>query len=162
MIKIYTDGAASLPSRNAGYGVVIISNEELYPISGHIQNGTNQIAEIYACIIGLKTVMANFSKELKDGVEVEIYSDSAYVVNAINQKWIENWKRNGWKTANRTAVKNKPLWEELDAILSFIKVRFIKVEGHSGNKYNEMADKLAVFGKTNKGDNPYIVTWEEQ
>ena len=161
MIKIYTDGAASLPSRQAGYGAVIIHENETYPISGHIDNGTNQIAEIFACIVGLQTTLKNFAEVLKTDRAIEIYSDSAYVVNAINQKWIENWKRNGWKTAAKTAVKNKPLWEELDKLLGFADVTFHKVAGHQGNKYNEMADKLAVFGKTNKGNNPYVVTWEE-
>lgn len=162
MIKIYTDGASSLPTRQAGYGVVILYNDEVRPISGHIQNGTNQIAEIFACIVGIETVLTNFKEELSKDKTIMVYSDSAYVVNTINQGWITNWKQNGWKTANKTAVKNRPLWERLDALLPFASISFNKVSGHSGDIYNEMADKLAVAGKKNKGNDPFVVTWEEK
>lgn len=84
----------------------------------------------------------------KDLTHVEINSDSAYVVNAINQKWLQNWKRNNWKTTDGGNVKNCELWKSLDNILEMykkdkIKITFTKVKGHSGNTFNEMVDKLA-------------------
>lgn len=104
-------------------------------ISGGEKDTTNNIMEITAVIEGLKL--------LKYPCEVELYSDSAYVVNAFSQKWIENWKKKGWKTSNKEDVKNKELWKELDELTSIHKVTFIKVKGHSDNEYNNRCDELA-------------------
>ena len=103
-------------------------------ISGGKKNTTNNVMEITAVIEGLKL--------LKYPCEVEIYSDSAYVVNAFNQKWLENWKKNGWKSS-KGEVKNKELWEELDRLTNIHKVSFIKVKGHSDNEFNNRCDELA-------------------
>jgi ribonuclease HI len=70
---------------------------------------------------------------LKEPCSVKVYSDSAYVVNAINQKWIDNWQKNGWKNSNKEIVKNKELWQKLLELLKIHKVNFIKVKGHSDN-----------------------------
>ena len=75
--------------------------------------------------------------------EVEVYSDSAYVVNAYNNGWIKNWKTKGWKTASKEPVKNKELWVELDELVEKFGVKFIKVKGHSDNEYNNRCDELA-------------------
>ena len=104
-------------------------------LSGGNKNTTNNIMEITAVLEGLKC--------LKHECEVEVYSDSAYVVNAFNQGWIYNWKKNNWKTADKSPVKNKELWEELYELTKKHKVTFIKVKGHADNIYNNRCDELA-------------------
>jgi len=79
---------------------------------------------------------------LKEQCTVRLYSDSAYVVNAFVQGWLENWKSNGWKKQNKR-VKNVELWQQLDNLVNYHQVEFIKVKGHSDNKYNNECDKLA-------------------
>ena len=80
---------------------------------------------------------------LKYACEVDLYSDSAYVVNAFLQGWIYNWVKKGWKTSGKEPVKNKELWQELYDLTKIHKVNFIKVKGHSDNKYNNRCDELA-------------------
>ncbi len=162
MIKLYIDGACSLPARKAGYGVVILYEDETpYCISGHITNGTNQIAELFACVVGIQTVYANFEKEVHKDNKIEIYSDSAYLINAFNDNWVKNWEKNGWKTATKAPVKNRELWEKIIELKKYASVTFHKVEGHSGNMYNEMADKLAVYGKNNTNSEAYEIFVKE-
>lgn len=103
--------------------------------SGGDKNTTNNIMEITAVIEGLR--------QLKFECEVEVYSDSAYVVNAFNQGWIYNWIRNNWKTSGKESVKNKELWQELYMLTKKHKVKFIKVKGHSDNEFNNRCDELA-------------------
>jgi len=135
-VIIYTDGACSGNPGPGGWGAVLMYNENKKEISGYKENTTNNIMEITAVIEALKL--------LKHECEVEIYSDSAYVVNAFKQKWIENWKRNNWKTSNKDDVKNKELWQELDKLVNIHKVKFIKVKGHADNEWNNRCDKLAT------------------
>ena len=118
-----------------GWGTILMWKDNKKELSGGVKVTTNNIMEITAVIEGLKT--------LKFECEVEIYSDSAYVVNAFNNHWIENWKKNNWKTASKEPVKNKELWEELYALTKKHKVTFIKVKGHSDNEYNNRCDELA-------------------
>ena len=89
------------------------------------------------------TAVIKALKMLKYACEVDLYSDSAYVVNAFKQKWIENWKKNNWKTASKEPVKNKELWQELDNLTQTHKVTFHKVKGHSDNEFNNRCDELA-------------------
>ncbi len=79
---------------------------------------------------------------LKEKCEVEIFSDSAYVVNAYIQNWVDNWKANGWKK-QKNSIKNLELWKQLDSLVNFHNVKFIKVKGHSDNVYNNECDKMA-------------------
>lgn len=150
MIKIYTDGSTSgngMANARGGYGIVIVHNGEEHEIYGRVSgNATNQICEIWAVIVGINTVLANFTKELKDDRTVEIYSDSAYVINCINDKWYKKWETNGWQNSQRQPVANKPLWEKLIKLLPYADFKFIKVKGHMGNVYNEKADELARAG----------------
>ena len=90
------------------------------------------------------TAVIEALKLLKRTCIVDIYSDSAYVVNAFNQGWIYNWKKNNWKTASKEPVKNQELWEELYNLVQKHKVEFIKVKGHSDNEYNNRCDFLAT------------------
>jgi ribonuclease HI len=134
-VIIYTDGACSGNPGPGGWGAILMFNEHKKEISGGNKDTTNNIMEITGVIEGLKA--------LKRPCEVEIYSDSAYVVNTFQKGWIENWQKNDWKTSNRQPVKNKELWEELYQLMQVHKVEFIKVKGHSDNEYNNKCDELA-------------------
>lgn len=119
-----------------GWGAILMYEQSKKEISGAKKNTTNNIMEITAVLEALKL--------LKEECNVEIYSDSAYVVNAFNQGWIYNWQKNNWKTASKDPVKNRELWEELYALTQKHKVKFIKVKGHSDNEYNNRCDFLAT------------------
>lgn len=118
-----------------GYGAILMYGEKSKEISGGEQNTTNNIMELTAVIEALKL--------LKFECEVDLYSDSAYVVNAFLQGWIYNWKKNNWKTASKEPVKNQELWEELYLLTKKHKVNFVKVKGHSDNEFNNRCDQLA-------------------
>ena len=135
-VTIYTDGACSGNPGPGGWGAILMYEDVKKEISGAQENTTNNIMEITAVLESLKL--------LKFECEVEVYSDSAYVVNAFNQGWIENWKKNNWKTASKEPVKNKELWETLYELTQKHKVKFIKVKGHSDNEYNNRCDYLAT------------------
>ena len=135
-VLIYTDGACSGNPGPGGWGAILMYGENKKEIYGAQKNTTNNIMEITAVLEAIKL--------LKEECEVEVYSDSAYVVNAFNQGWIENWQKNNWKTAGKDPVKNKELWEELYNLAQKHKVTFIKVKGHSDNEWNNRCDFLAT------------------
>ena len=134
-VIIYTDGACSGNPGPGGWSAILISGESKKEISGGKKNTTNNIMELTAILEGLKA--------LKYECEVEIYSDSAYSVNAFNQGWIYNWIKKGWKTADGSQVKNKEIWEEIYKLTKKHKVKFFKVKGHSDNELNNRCDELA-------------------
>ena len=134
-VIIYTDGACSGNPGPGGWGAILMYKDVKKEISGGNPDTTNNIMEITAVIEGLKM--------LKFPCEVSLYSDSAYVVNAFEQKWIFGWMKKGWKTAGKSPVKNKELWQELYELTKIHKVTFIKVKGHSDNEYNNRCDELA-------------------
>lgn len=134
-VVIYTDGACSGNPGPGGWGTILMCDGIKKEISGGKKDTTNNVMEITAVIEGLKL--------LKYPCEVEIYSDSAYVVNAFNQHWIDGWKKNGWKNSSKEEVKNRDLWEELDKLTNIHTVTFIKVKGHSDNELNNRCDELA-------------------
>ena len=118
-----------------GWGAILMFNDAKKEISGGCKETTNNIMEITAVIEALKC--------LKRECDVEVYSDSAYVVNAFNNGWIYNWIKNNWKTSGKDPVKNKELWQELYGLTKLHKVKFIKVKGHSDNEFNNRCDELA-------------------
>ena len=134
-VTIYTDGACSGNPGPGGWGTILMYKDIKKEISGGEKNTTNNIMELTAVIEGLKM--------LKFPCEVDLYSDSAYVVNAFLQKWTENWVKNNWKTADKKDVKNKELWQELIDLTKVHKVTFHKVKGHADNEYNNRCDELA-------------------
>lgn len=134
-VIIYTDGACSGNPGPGGWGTILMHKDVRKEISGYMPNTTNNIMEITAVIEGLKM--------LKYECEVEIYSDSAYVVNAFNNHWLEGWMKKNWVNSNREPVKNKELWQELYNLTKKHQVKFIKVKGHSDNEYNNRCDELA-------------------
>ena len=135
-VIIYTDGACSGNPGPGGWGAVLICDDIKKEISGAKEKTTNNIMEMTAVLEALRL--------LKYECNVKIYSDSAYVVNAFNQGWIYNWKKNNWKTANKEPVKNRELWEELYELTKKHKTEFIKVKGHSDNELNNRCDFLAT------------------
>lgn len=137
-VTIYTDGACRGNGKEnsiGAYGIVLMYNGATKEVKKATIDTTNNIMELTAVIEALSM--------LKEPCEVKLFSDSAYVINAINQKWIDNWQRNGWKNSSKEPVKNKELWEKLLELLKYHKVQFIKVKGHSDNPHNNRCDALA-------------------
>ena len=135
-VIIYTDGACSGNPGPGGWGAILMYKDNKKEISGGKKDTTNNVMELTAVIEGLKM--------LKFPCDVEVYSDSAYVVNAFNQKWINSWIKNNWKTSGKEPVKNKEIWQELYELTKIHNVKFIKVKGHSTNKFNNRCDFLAT------------------
>lgn len=134
-VIIYTDGACSGNPGPGGWGAILMYKDAKKEISGGMKSTTNNIMEITAVVEALKC--------LKIESDVQVYSDSAYTVNAFKQGWIYNWMKNGWKTANKEPVKNKELWQELYALTKKHRVEFIKVKGHADNEFNNRCDEMA-------------------
>ncbi len=135
-VTIYTDGACSGNPGKGGWGAVLIYNGITKTISGASENTTNNQMELMAPIKALEL--------LKRPCKVKLYSDSAYLVNAFTNGWIYNWQKNGWKTANKSDVKNRDLWEKIYGFTKVHEIEWIKVKGHSTNEYNNLCDKMAV------------------
>ena len=135
-VTLYTDGACSGNPGPGGYGAVLIYEGREKEISGGEKSTTNNKMEMMAVIKGLEA--------LKEPCEVSVYSDSAYIVNAIEQGWIDSWKKNGWRKADKKPVKNVELWEKLLELMDTHKVTFNKVKGHADDEYNNRCDRIAV------------------
>ena len=134
-IEIYTDGACSGNPGIGGWGaVILIDSEEPISLHGGLKDTTNNQMELTAVIKALQYFHETQS--------IKVFTDSKYVLNGMSL-WIENWKKNGWKTANKKPVKNKDLWIELDTALDKHNIIWKWVKGHAGNQYNEIADSLA-------------------
>ena len=135
-VTLYTDGACSGNPGRGGWGAVLLFGTYEKQMSGVSENTTNNQMELTAVIEGLKA--------LKEPCEVMVYSDSAYVVNAFNNNWIEGWQKSNWRNSKKDPVANRELWEELISLTTAHKVTFNKVKGHAGDKYNEICDSLAT------------------
>lgn len=135
-ITIYTDGACSGNPGPGGWGAILMMGDVRKEISGGSENTTNNIMELSAVIEALKL--------LKRPCKVNVFSDSAYVVNAFNQKWIYGWMKKNWRTAGGDPVKNKELWQELYSLTKVHDVTFYKVKGHADNEFNNRCDEMAV------------------
>ena len=134
-VTIYTDGACSGNPGPGGWGCVLMYNQHKKESSGDAEDTTNNRMEITAALEALKL--------LKEPCQVDLYTDSAYLCNALEKKWLETWSRNGWKTASKSNVENQDLWKELLIQLQRHEVKFHKVKGHADNEYNNRCDKLA-------------------
>jgi len=134
MIKIYTDGSCLENPGNGGWAAIIIDDEKKTQIKGSKKNTTNNQMELLAPIEALK--------KIPKGSEVQIFTDSKYVKSGITE-WIHNWKKNGWKTADKQTVKNKELWEELDLLNNEFEISWNWVKAHSTDKLNNEVDLIA-------------------
>ena len=134
-IDIYTDGACSGNPGPGGYAGILIYGSKEKIISGGDNLTTNNRMELMAVIKSLQA--------LKEICEVDLYTDSAYVCNAITQGWLEDWQLKNWKNSQKKPILNKDLWLELLEMLTKHKVNFIKVKGHSDNYNNNRCDEIA-------------------
>lgn len=134
-VELYTDGACSGNPGPGGWAAVLLYGPHKKEISGFVPHTTNQRMELTAAIKGLE--------QLKRSCRVNLYSDSAYLVNGFTKGWIENWQRNGWLNAKKEPVSNSDLWQALAALSNIHDIKWIKVKGHSDNKWNNRCDALA-------------------
>ena len=135
-VIIYTDGACSGNPGPGGWGAILIYKNTYKEISGGKKETTNNEMELTAVVESLSL--------LKESCNVTLYSDSSYVVNAVNKKWLTNWKNNGWINSKKKTLPNLALWKKLDSLLELHRVTFVWVKGHSDNEYNNRCDNLAV------------------
>ena len=134
MIKVYTDGSCLENPGNGGWAAIIIDDGKKTQIKGSKKNTTNNQMELLAPIEALK--------KIPKGSKVQIFTDSKYVKSGITE-WINNWKKNGWKTVNKQKVKNKDLWVELDLLSSQFDIKWSWVKAHSTDKLNNEVDLIA-------------------
>ena len=151
-VKIYTDGGCRGNPGPGGYGVVLLHGERRRELSGGFRLTTNNRMELTAAIEGLKT--------LKYRCQVSLYSDSQYLVNAINKGWLTNWIKRNWIKSDKAEVKNIDLWEQLYELCKKHEINFIWVKGHDGNIENERCDRLAVDA-ANRKDLPPDILYEK-
>jgi ribonuclease HI len=134
-VTIYTDGACSYNPGPGGWAAVLLTNSKCKEIFGGEKHTTNNRMELTAVIKALQA--------LKVPCKVNIYSDSAYIVNCFQQKWYIKWQKNGWCNSTNQQVENQDLWKELLNLTKIHQVEFIKVKGHSNIDLNNRCDKLA-------------------
>ncbi len=135
-VILYTDGACSGNPGLGGYGGILMYGEHRLEYSAAVENTTNNRMEVTAVIEGLK--------RLKYPCRVDVYSDSAYTVNAFENGWIYGWEKSGWKKSDHKPVLNADLWQELYRLTKEHEVTFHKVPGHADNELNNHCDKLAT------------------
>ncbi|MFN3597056.1 MAG: ribonuclease HI [Rubricoccaceae bacterium] len=139
-VTLYTDGACSGNPGPGGWAALLRTGTppdvRERVLSGAEPETTNNRMELRAVIEGLEA--------LAEPCRVDVHSDSAYIVNAFNERWIEGWKRRGWTTAGKQPVKNRDLWERLEALTRAHHVRFVKVRGHADDADNNRVDGLAA------------------
>ena len=134
MIKIYTDGSCLGNPGNGGWAAIIIDDKKKIQIKGSKKDTTNNQMELIAPIKALK--------KIPKGSNVQIFTDSRYVKSGITE-WIHNWKKNGWKTANKKPVKNKELWTELDNLNFKFSIKWNWIKSHSTDALNNEVDLIA-------------------
>ena len=134
---MYTDGACSGNPGPGGWGTVLMFGEHKKEISGFMPDTTNNRMELFAAVQGFTA--------LKQPCAVTLYSDSAYLVNAFKQNWIDGWQRNGWKTAAKKPVENQDLWKWLLTVMQPHQVTIIKVKGHAERRFYEVYGEVKRF-----------------
>jgi len=135
-VIIYTDGACSGNPGPGGWGAVLMFGEHKKELSGSAADTTNNRMELLAAIQALSA--------LKKPCMVDLYSDSAYLINAFAKGWLAAWQQNGWRKSDKKPVENQDLWEQLVVLTNKHSVNFVKVKGHADNPYNNRCDELAV------------------
>src|SRR5262245_42243538 len=134
-VSIYTDGACLGNPGPGGYGIILLSGDHRKELSGGYRLTTNNRMELMAAIKALAA--------LKKPCRVELFSDSAYVVNAVEKAWARRWQANGWYRPNKQMAENRDLWEQLLTLYNSHQVRFHWIKGHAGHPENERSDQLA-------------------
>lgn len=136
-IALYTDGACSGNPGPGGWGVVLMYQDNKKEMSGYQADTTNNRMELTAVIQGLTAIKTT-------AIPITIYTDSKYIVDAINQNWLTGWVQKGWVNAAKKPVANRDLWEELLRLNQKYQPQYVWVKGHSTNPYNNRCDELAV------------------
>jgi len=135
-VTLYTDGACSKNPGPGGYGVVLLYDSHRKELSKGFRKTTNNRMEILAAIAGLEA--------LKEPCRVTLYSDSQYLVNAVEKGWVRRWQANGWMRNKTERAVNPDLWERLLALCSIHQVQFKWLRGHAGHEENDRCDELAT------------------
>ena len=135
-VELYTDGACRGNPGAGGWGAILVFKGKEKERSGGEPQTTNNRMELMAAIAGMEA--------LKEPCEIVLTSDSKYLTDAINKGWLENWKKNGWRKSDKSAVLNVELWQRIDELISIHRVSFVWVQGHAGHPYNERCDALAT------------------
>ena len=147
IVHIFTDGACKGNPGPGGWGAIMKYGDHVKELNGYSSKTTNNIMEITAVIEALKS--------LTRPCAIILTTDSNYVKNGITQ-WIHNWKKKGWKTANKKPVKNKECWLQLDVEVQRHQIEWKWVKGHSGHPENERADELANEAVANNGNSQLV------
>ncbi|MDA0683700.1 MAG: ribonuclease HI [Bacteroidetes bacterium] len=135
-ITLYTDGACSGNPGPGGWAGLLMYNGRERVVTGAEKLTTNNRMELAAVVESIRV--------LKEPCVIAVHTDSAYIANAFNEGWIENWLRRGWMTAGKKPVKNQDLWKDLLSLMKQHEVTFVKVKGHADNEWNNRVDRLAV------------------
>ena len=135
-VTIYTDGACSGNPGPGGWGAVLMFNQFRREMSGYEPQTTNNRMELTAAIVALNA--------LKEPCEVRLYSDSAYLVNAFQQRWLDNWQKRNWIKSDKKPALNPDLWEQLLTLAEVHTLHYHWVKGHADNPKNNRCDELAV------------------
>ena len=135
-VDIYTDGACRGNPGKGGWGAILVYGDKEKELSGGEASTTNNRMELTAAIRALSA--------LKERCEVTLYSDSKYMIDAIEKKWVYSWRDKGWKRADRSPALNVDLWEVLLSLIEKHEITFVWVKGHNGHSYNERCDTLAT------------------
>ena len=135
-VIIYTDGACSGTPGPGGWGAILMYKDKKLEISGYEGHTTNNRMELMAPIEALS--------RLKEPCQVQVYSDSAYLVNAFQKHWLDSWQRKNWIKSDKKPVENQDLWKELLKYTCIHSIQWIKVKGHADNPYNNRCDALAT------------------
>lgn len=135
-VTIYTDGACSGNPGPGGWAAILKYGTQEKVLTGGAPRTTNNRMELTAAIEALRA--------LKEKCRVSLHTDSSYLVRAFNDRWVDNWQRNGWKNASKNPVENQDLWKALIELTGFHEVKWIKVRGHADDELNNRTDRLAV------------------
>ena len=160
--KIYTDGATSgngNEDAKGGSAFIIIINGKIVNMQAFpVENATNNICELKAVLEACQRAQ-DWTGLYHWDAEYYVYTDSAYIVNCYKDKWYKKWQENGWLNSKKQPVANKELWQRLIPYFHDKRYHFEKVAGHSGDKYNEIVDKMAVAIRQGKGIEEYSNRW---
>ena len=135
-VELYTDGACSGNPGPGGYGAILVYGGKEKEMSGGDHSTTNNRMELLGVITGLSA--------LREPCEVDLYSDSKYVIDALQKRWVYAWQKNGWRKADKKPALNVDLWEQLLPLVEKHEVHYHWVKGHAENEKNDRCDRLAV------------------
>lgn len=142
-VEVYTDGSCSPNPGSGGWGsVILVDGREIMKLAERSKWTTNQEMELVAAANSLHFIEFGMSEYFKD--TIIIYTDSAYLCNCWKDGWWKKWVYNGWLNSKKDPVANRSCWENLIPYFKMPNITFVKVKGHVGNQYNEIADKLAT------------------